>query len=236
MDEILYPLGEFEYEGKGLPEGFKNFDDKCPHHIFSFDISMIHAGESTLELGYALKNSKRHTIKPFEALPGKISCCMKGDFERNIHRIIYNTCFILAETCIKKHKETFEEKKVFLEQIIEHFRFEYKKLLGLGQRKIIEEFFNEDGIKVEKSVFTDVGRRKGTNKPRKLSEKEIENQKTRKLKILEAMRAAKNSENKTELAEIIGISRPTLQTWLKSIGIQNNRSFYDLIRLAESVK
>ena len=60
--------------------------------------------------------------------------------------------------------------------------------------------------------------------------------KPRKVKILEAMQKAINAENKSELAHIIGISRPTLQNWLKSVGVQNNRSFYDLIRIAESVK
>ncbi len=236
MDEILYPLGEFEHKGGGLPEGFKNIDDKCPFYISSFDISMIHADEGILQLGYAFKNSQTHTIKPFKDLSGEMSCYVKGDFERNLDRMIENTCFILAETCVKKHKGNFKEKKEFLEQIIEHFSFEYKKLLGLGQQKIIEEFVNDDGMKVEKSVFTDIGRRKGTNKPRKLSEREIENRKARKLRILAAIRKATNAQNKSELAQIIGVTRPTLQNWLKSIGIQSNKSFYDLIRLAESVK
>jgi len=231
-NEIIYPLGEFEFKGKGLPEEISKKLD-CPLYTFNFDIRMAHSEEGTIELGYALNNSNTHTIKPFKGLTGKKSCQAKGDFERNLHRMIKETCFILAETCAKKHTEDFKKKKEFFEQVIEHFSLEYKKLLGLGQQKIIEEFVNDDGMKVEKSIFTDVGRRKGTNKPRKLSEKEIENRKARKLKILEAMQKATNAENKSELVHIIGVSRPTLQNWLKSIGIKNNRSFYDLIRFAE---
>ena len=82
----------------------------------------------------------------------------------------------------------------------------------------------------------EVGRNKGTKKPRKLSEREIKNHKARKGKIIEAMQKAANSENKSELAKIIGVSTPTLRNWLKSIDIQNNRNFYDLIRFAESGK
>jgi len=232
-EEIIRPLGEFEYKGEGLPEGFDNIDDKCSSCIFSFTIRMIHAEEGILKLGYALNKSQTHTIKPYNNLPGKLSCQVKGDFERNIYKMIKSISFILAEACLKKHTSSFKEKKDFLEQIIEYLTLEYKKLLGLAQQKIIEEYINEDGMKVEKSIFTDIGRRKGTNKPRKLSEKEIENRKARKLKILSAMRKATNSENKSELAHIIGISRPTLQNWLKSVGIHSNRGFYDLIRFAE---
>ncbi len=47
------------------------------------------------------------------------------------------------------------------------------------------------------------------------------------------MRKAIDSENKTELAHIIGISRPTLNNWLKSIGVKNKEDFYYLIRFAE---
>ncbi len=70
-------------------------------------------------------------------------------------------------------------------------------------------------------------------KPRQLSKREIENRDSRKQKILEAMRKAIDSENKTELAHIIGISRPTLNNWLKSIGVKNKEDFYYLIRFAE---
>jgi len=172
-NKILYPLHKFKHKGKGLPEKVRK-ESECQFYTFSFDIRMTHGEEDgTLELGYALKNSDTYTIKPFEGLSGKKSCNAKGDFERNLHRMIKDTCFILAEVCVKNHTEDFEKKRELLEQVIEHLSLQYKKLLGLGHHKIIEQFENDDGMKVEKSVFIDYGARPQTKEEKEKEKKEF---------------------------------------------------------------
>jgi len=227
-------LGKDEYEGEGLPEkvlkeGEHRFFD------FTFDMRFSHDKEGTIEVSFAGKNSGKHTKKVYEGLSEKQSCNAKAIFERNIRGFISNACYALALACIEKQSEDLTKRREFVKNISVHTSKSYREILALGHEKLLE-VIQENGIKIEKLEFIDVGRSIGTKKPRKLSEKEIENQKTRKRKILEAMREATNSENKSELAHIIGISRPTLRNWLKSVGAENNRNFYDLIRLAESGK
>lgn len=236
-DAIIYPLGKSKHKGKGLPERVDK-ENECKTYTFNFDVRMTHGEkENELELGFALNSSETHTIKIFDELNEENSCKAKGDFDRNLYRIISQTCFILAETCVKNQTEDVEGKRELLKEIIEHFSLQYKKLLGLGHTKIIEDSINDDGMKVEKSIFApNVGRKEGTNKNRKLTKREIENRNARKDKIINAMQIAKNPENKSELARIIGKSTKTLRVWLKSISVKNNRDYYDLIRFAESGK
>ncbi|MDQ3633897.1 MAG: hypothetical protein M3405_05215 [Acidobacteriota bacterium] len=236
-DAIINPLGEFQHKGKGLPERVKK-DNECEFYTFNFEIRMKHGDkEDEIELGFAEKSSDKHTIIIYDNLDGVKSCKANRDFTINLNKTIYETSFILAEACVKNQTEDFENKREFLKKITEKFSNQYKEILGLGYRKIIETSLDENGMKVEKSIFaSNVGRKEGTKKSRKLSDKEIENRKARKGKIIEAIQTAKNPEIKSELARIIGISRKTLKTWLYEMGFKNNRDFYDLIRFAESGK
>lgn len=98
-DKILYPLGKFNYKGKGLPERTHK-EGECHFHKFNFEIRMTHGEkDGTIELGFALNNSNTHTIMLFEELPGKKSCQAKGDFERNLK--IQHTTLNLKNTAGK---------------------------------------------------------------------------------------------------------------------------------------
>lgn len=175
-DAIIYPLGEFEHKGKGLPEKVRK-DGECQFYTLSFDIRMAHGDkEGTLELAYALKNSQKHTIMPYDGLTEENSHYAKGDFERNIHRMIKDTCFFFADACVKNQTEDFDGKREFLEKAIEHITLEYKKILGLGHYKIIEQSENEDGMRTEKSNFIDYGVRPQTKEELEAEKREFLNE------------------------------------------------------------
>ncbi len=160
IDEILYPLNEFEYEGKGLPEKIAKEGEHQDFNI-SFDVRIVHDAEGNLELSFACKNSNKYTIKHFEGLTGKQSCSASGDFTRNIVKMFRETFFILGDACVKNQLETFEKKREFHDEIVDYISHQYKKLLGLGHHKIID-ISEANGIKREKSVFIDYGARPQT--------------------------------------------------------------------------
>lgn len=168
-DEILYPLGEFEVRGKGLPEEIPKEGDH-PSLDLSFDIRISHDKEGNIELSYAWKNSDKHTILPFKVSTEKESCKASGDLQKNIQRAIENTCFMLATACVENQLKSFEDKRKLHNEILESISYRYKPLLGLGHYKTIE-VTEKDGIKTEKSVFIDYGA-----KPQTSEEKEKEKQ------------------------------------------------------------
>lgn len=171
MDAIIYPLGEFEFKGTGLPEKLLK---KGEHPLFdlSFDVRIFHDKEGNLELSFACKNSNKHTIKPFEGLTEKQACQASGDFARNLVKMVKNTCFILADACIKNQTEDFEKKREFCKEAIEYISYQYKILLGLGHYKIIEET-EKDGIKTEKSEFIEYGARPQTEEEKEKEKREF---------------------------------------------------------------
>ena len=153
-------LGKDEYEGEGLPEkvlkeGEHRFFD------FTFDMRFSHDKEGTIEVSFAGKNSGKHTKKVYEGLSEKQSCHAKAIFERNIRGFISNACYALALACIEKQSEDLTKRKEFLENIDEHTSKSYREILALGHERILEET-EENGIKIEKSEFIDVGARPKT--------------------------------------------------------------------------
>ncbi len=230
----LNHLAEDEFEGEGLPTKTLR-EGEHPFFDSTFEVRASHDEKGTFELTFAAKNRNKHTVQIFEGLTEKQVCNATREFETHLGFVLKEACISWAWACYDKQKDDRAAKKETFETIVEQITNRYKDALIWERRKVIEEI-EENGIKTKKTTPIDRGRNKGVKKPRKLSEKEIENKKNRKRKILEAIREATNSESKSELASIIGISRPTLRNWLKSFGIQNNKSFYDLIRKAENRK
>lgn len=203
-------------------------------HI-DFDVRYSHDGNGNIELLIARKGAATHFKFPLKGLNAEQAFKTLLDFDQRNYFFIPDAIYYLAWACYRKQDENAENRNESYDKIMKNLEITFKDLLKWQRYKVIEES-EVNGIKITKSAPIQSGRNKGTKKPRKLSEKEIENQKNRKHKILEAIREATNSESKSEIANIIGISRPTLRNWLKSVGVQSNRNFYDLIRFAESGK
>lgn len=174
MDEILYPLGEFEYKGRGLPEK-RQIKGEHPLWDLSFDVRIFHDKKGNLELSFACKNSNKHIIKPFEGLTEKQACKASGDFVRIFGKMMEKTFFILADACVKNQTEDFEKKREFFKEVIEYISYQYKILLGLGHYKIIETT-EEDGMKTEKLEFIDYGARPQTEEEVKKEKREFLNE------------------------------------------------------------
>lgn len=227
------PLSSCEYEGEGLPPE----KDRNAHNLefdLNFNVRLSHDGKGNIEFLIAKKGSGRHYRFPIKkglnALQAEI---VMSDFEqRMIYSYIPQTLFQFFWACYRKPDNDAKLRKKCFDLIISNFEAHFRNILNRKGEKIID-VDEKDGYKITTYEVNDKGRNKGTKKPRQLSKREIENRGNRKLKIIEAINEAIDSQNKSELADIIGISRPTLNNWLKSIGVRNKEDFYELIRFAE---
>ena len=144
-------LGKDEYEGEGLPEKVLK-EGEHSYFDFTFDMRFFHDKEGTIEVSFAKKNSWKHTKKLYEGLSEKQSCRAQAIFERNTHQFISNACYALALACIEKQSEDLTKRREFLKNIVEHTEKNYREILALGHEKILE-VTEENGVKIEKSVF-----------------------------------------------------------------------------------
>ncbi len=225
-------FGYHEREGEGLPT---EKDSNSHHKEFNlnFDIRISHDGKGNVEFLVARKGAGTHFKFPLKNLTAMQAESALAEFEqRMIQSYITQTLYYIAWACYRKQDNSVHNRKESYYKIIANLENHFRNILNRRGEKIVDEI-EKDGYKFTTYEAIEGGRNKGTKKPRQLSKREIENRDSRKQKILEAMREAIDSENKSELAHIIGISRPTLNNWLKSIGVNNKEDFYHLIRFAE---
>lgn len=225
-------LGYHELDGEGLP--IKK-DSKSHHKEFnlSFDVRMSHDGKGNVEFLVAEKGAGTHFKFPLKNLTAMQAQFALAEFEqRMIHSYITQTLYYIAWACYRKQDDSVYKRKESYDNIITNLENHFRNILNRKSEKIVN-VVEKDGYKFTTYEQNRNGRNKGTKKPRQLSKREIENQANRKQKIIKAIEEAIDSQNKTHLARIIGISRPTLQNWLKGIGIENKEDFYRFIRFAE---
>ena len=225
-------LGFHEIEGEGLPTE----KDSGSHHKefnLNFDVRMSHDGKGSVEFLVAKKGARTHFKFPLVNLTAIQAEHALADFEqRMIHSYIMETLYCTAWACYRKQDDSVRKRKEIFDKIIANFEKYFRNILNRRGEKVVSEI-EKDGYKITTYEPVESGRNKGTKKPRQLSKREIENRNNRKQKILEAIREAIDFQNKSELAHIIGVSRPTLQNWLKSIGVKNKEDFHQFIRFAE---
>ena len=228
------PLSSHEIEGEGLPT---EKDSRAQHKEYNLniDLRLSHDGNGNVEFIVAKKGTGRHSKFPLiKGLNPEQAEIALVKFEQQMtFSYIPLTLYHIASACYRRQEDDAHKRKEHFDRIINNFENYFRNILNRRGEKIVNEV-EENGYKITTYERIEIGRNKGTIKNRKPSKREIENHNKRKPKILEAIREAINSENKSELAKIIGITRPTLQTWLKSIGIENEESFHRLIRFAKS--
>jgi hypothetical protein len=225
-------LGVYESEGEGLP----TVKDRNAHHKefnFNFDVRISHHGSGNVEFLVAEKGAGTHFKFPLKNLTEMQAENALSEFEKRASRsYITKLLYFTAWACYRKQDDNTHRRKESYDKITANLENHFRSILNRKGEKIVN--VNEkDGYKITTYEVIERGRNKGTKKPRQLSKREIEDRNNRKLKIIKAIQTAIDSQNKSELANIIGKSRPTLDRWLKSIGIKNKESFYRLIRFAE---
>jgi len=247
-------LAYCEYEGEGLPEG--------EGKELTFDLRVVLIEDHTIELQMAVKGSGRHFRFRFENLPDpklepdsecffydgkKLSAFRHTDgrlVNENIHlKALYDflvkvefylpqNAYHLLWACIRQ----FEDRKRRIddyEKIMANLELQFKPLLKFDRFKEVDSK-TVHGVEITTLEPIESGRRPGSKGTRKLSDREISQRAQRRSKIIDAMRTASRNDNKSELASIIGISVPTLRSWLRSEGVKSEEDFDELIREAES--
>jgi hypothetical protein len=154
------PLSEDEFEGEGLPPKILK-EGEHPFFDFTFEVRIAHDTEGKLELVFAKKGTKRHTIKVFEGLTERQACIAKGNFERKIRQIIKNACISFAWACYDRQSDSLEKRKETYKGIMEHTSNTYKEALIWERYKTLEEP-EENGVKIVKSVPSVVGNKSQT--------------------------------------------------------------------------
>jgi len=225
-------LGSYEREGEGLPTE----KDSSSHHKefnLSFDVRMSHDGKGNVEFLVAKKGAGTHFRFPLENLTAIQAEHALAEFEKRIsHSYITQMLYYIAWACYRKQDDSVHKRKESFDKITANVENHFRNILNRRSEKVVDKI-EKDGYTITTYEVMESGRNKGTKKPRQLSKREIENRDNRKQKIFEAIQQAIDSQNKSELAQIIGISRPTLQNWLKSIGVRNKEDFYRFIRFAQ---
>jgi hypothetical protein len=226
------PLDQFEKFGEGLPDPEGSRLDQWHLELdlrISFDSST-----NVTYLEVARKESgtfHRFDLRGIDLVQAQKAA---GKFN-NLHEqfLINYGCFFLFQNLCWEQSDNPKAKQDAFQNSLKSFEYYFKAILKPRRFKEIEKE-TTGGVTIT-TLESVNGRPPGTKgRPRKLSERERNNLAERKPKIIEAMRAVTNNENKSELAHFIGISKPTFNNWLRNIGVKSQKDFYALIREAEN--
>lgn len=236
-------LGYGEHEGDGLPD-WKADRQLLIEQNLNFVVRVTCDAEDTTYLEihqeghqsyfrFPFKGIQVHDLLRIADLETRLSRDLYSvaDFENGLSNflILYGIYPLFWAFYRSKESERDERTKAY-DKIKTNFENFFKVILKPKGRREIGTREIEPGIEITSYSRIETGREPGTTGTRTLSAKEQERKSLRLRKIADAIRQAKNNENKTELAELIGISQRTIRRWLQDIGINSEKGFYDLIR------
>lgn len=236
-------LGYGEHEGDGLPD-WKVDRQLLIEQNLNFVVRVTCDPEGTTYLEIHQEGHQSYFRFPFKGIQVRDLCPIAdletklsrdlfsiADFENRLSTflILYGIYPLFWAFYRSKESEQDERTKAY-DKITTNFENFFKGILKPKRKRTIEKREIEPGIEITSYSLIETGREPGTTGTRTLSAKEQERKSLRLRKIADAIRQAKNNENKTELAQLIGISQRTIRRWLQDIGINSDEGFYDLIR------
>lgn len=137
MNELIYPLNEYEYKGENLPPKIVE-DAEHPFFDLTFQVRVYHDKEGRLELTFLRKNSKRYTVRMFEGLSKTQACNAQRVFLQHIGKMLEDTCYSYAWACYDRQGGDLEKRKETYDEIMEYHSNCYKDALIWDRRKIIK--------------------------------------------------------------------------------------------------
>lgn len=227
------PRKRDQIDGEGLPEigDSRGLFDQWKLNL---DIRATYDREGNTYLEVARPGSGIHHQFKFNGMDYNEALRASGEFNNHFEDfLIYYAILFLFEASYweRAGRKAREESYGCIIRTYENY---FKSILKPKRKREIEKRKIGPGLTLTTFESIEGGRPPGTKGTRSYSEKETTRINKRRQQIVHAIQQAHNNENKSELAQIIGISTPTLRTWLKGIGVSSQKDFYDLIRQVKS--